>query len=171
MFDRPSSWVGAAYNCQLAITGSIATRRCFTIELKTVHRGEQEFAPVPGNNEGRWRNHRPFFARRGENWRTGNPAGLSSGIFGFELQRRWVPNVVKNRTIHRSSLWDSQPFTPLCFLPKSYAIDGVSHWRAADRLLHWPQKIGFRDRKCLLAIDLDPLGTFWKQNFSKNAAA
>ena len=50
-FDRPSSWVGAAYNCQIAITGSIATRWCFTIELKTVHWGEQKFAPVPGNNK------------------------------------------------------------------------------------------------------------------------
>ena len=102
MFDRPSSWVGAAYNCQLAITGSIATRRCFTIELKTVHRGKQEFAPVPGNNEGRWRNHRPFFARGLEDWRTGGLEDWRTGsaigwlvlsfpsLFSLGLKSRWL---------------------------------------------------------------------------------
>ena len=48
------------------------------------------------------------------------------------------------------------PFNPRRIPPNSYAIDAVSRWRAADRLMNWPQKIGFRDRKCLLAIE--PLG-------------
>jgi len=56
MFDWPSSWVGAAYSRKLVITGSIAKNRCFTIELKTEHRGEPKLASVPGNNDkGRWK--------------------------------------------------------------------------------------------------------------------
>ena len=51
MFDRPSSWVGAAHNCLIAITGSIAKRQCFTIELDTEHRGKSTLAPVPGNKK------------------------------------------------------------------------------------------------------------------------
>ena len=51
MFDRPSSWVGAAHHCLIAITGSIAKRQCFTIELDTEHRGKSTLAPVPGNKK------------------------------------------------------------------------------------------------------------------------